>query len=189
MQTEIGRAPQSKRMAGHHLRVLRKLRLPGVIAVPEEQGDATFLTGPSTADVGARLADLAPELRTAHCPVEIDVEIGCPRSLVRMDCNAFNDAVLELVAYIAQASAGPILMRSRTRGKRVWLLITAAGDGGRTVGCFPIAEHFARRAHGHLLVRRQPAGTSFALVLPTLLSVAGAMRAFHQPKEKIHEEE
>lgn len=161
---------------------------------------------PFAIDAGRRLVDLAPKMRAiAGSRLTIDAEIACPRSVVRLDGEQFDAAMLVLVANAAAAGARSIHVRSHMAGARVWVLV---GDDGRDTNAlqvlhacgraddsgfcatgFSLVHDFARKSHGHLLVRARPGvGTCFALVLPTVLSVAGN-EPLSQPEEKIHEQD
>jgi signal transduction histidine kinase len=163
-------------------------------------------------DIGARLADLAPLAGAlAGKRLGLDLQIGYPNAHARIDPDGFEAAILELVANATAADARTILIRSRKIGSSVWILISDDGhgmspdtlararmglDAGTSHGSgLSRAHRFARNAHGHLLIRSRPlAGTSIALILPTVLSISvdeptTPPRSVTPCKETINEED
>lgn len=168
--------------------------------------------GMTRLDVGARLADLAPMIGALAGPrLDLDLQLAWPDAQARVDADGFDAAVLELVANAAATDARTIRVRSRRVGSRLWVVVAddgrgmsrallararqgRDGGGGRGTGLSRV-HRFVRDAHGHLLIRSRPlAGTSIALVLPTLLSIAVDERITPRwsdtpGKETIHEED
>ena len=163
-------------------------------------------------DIGSRLADLAPMMRSlAGKRIELDLEIGYPNAHARIDVDAFDEAIFDLVANACAADAHVIIIRNRRVAGRHWILI--CDDGSRLQsrshenvpqnldndpvyrGRIAHINDFVRAAHGQLRVRNLVSGgTLVAIILPTVLSVAVSDRrapprsAFAKPKEKSHEE-
>lgn len=168
--------------------------------------------GGKTIDVGSRLADLAPMIGAiAGTRLELDFQVFCPNAQARIDAEGFDAAILELVANAKAAGASRIILRSHKVGARLWILVSDNGKG-MSAQCLAGARQggnsghargnglcrihrLAREAHGHLLIRSRPlAGTSIALILPTVLSIAvdeptAPQRSDTPHKETIHEED
>lgn len=152
-------------------------------------------TGHRSIDLGERLRALAAAMCCiAGAPISFDLEIGLPRSRVRLDPYEFDSAMLALVADAASAGARNIELRMHKVGARIWIL---AHDDGRTRPPALVAvRHLARRAHGQVLVRTSPStGNAVALILPAVLSVCTAdttaprWSIMLKHKEKSHEED
>lgn len=164
-----------------------------------------------TTDIGRRLSDLVPMLiALAGSRIECDLEIAHPSALVRIDGDAFDSTILELIANAVAAHACQIRLRSHKAGSRIWIMVCDDGDGmgsaalsraragvdqglARGAGLSRV-HRFARAVHGQLRIRSRPAGgTAIALIVPTLLSVAVGERPaasvsdFLKPKETIDE--
>jgi len=162
------------------------------------------------ADIGARLADLSPLMHVLAGPrIALDAVIALPNALVRIAREEFDAAILALVASAVAADARNIVVRNRLVGAHAWVLAEDDGlgiapsdlararngldiDGARGSGLFHV-HHFARMAHGRLLIRSgREGGMAIALVMPAVLSVAGMKsgaprgRALFQPQETIH---
>ena len=161
----------------------------------------------SPTDVGARLADLAPMMNAlAGSKLELDLQLGGPQAFV--DPVEFDSAILELIANARKAEAHTIVVRSRIVGSRLWILVCDDGRGmmattlararlGRDAGAAHGAglagvHRFARASFGKLRIRSHPfAGTSVALILPTVLSLAvdecrAPQRNVSRSVQKIH---
>jgi len=168
------------------------------LADAARRGDrlTTHLLAPGTAvprltDLGARLADLVPMMQAlAGARITLDVDLALPRAHVRMAGDQFDAAIMELVANAVAAGARTIAVRNRLVGSRIWVLVSDDGpgmsastlvwarsgtDAGKAHGGgFARVHRFARMTHGHVRLRsRRGAGTSIALVLPVVLSIAG----------------
>lgn len=205
MQTRTGSTHHSpplaplRRAGAHDLRALFS-------AIPS----ATIVPALHLADIGSRLADLVPLLHVLAGPrIALDAAIAMPNALVRIAREEFDAAILALVASAVAADARNIVVRNRMVGAHAWVLASDDGrgigpsdlahardglniDGARGGGLFH-AHHFARMAHGRLLIRNgHGSGMAIAIVLPAVLSVAGASsgvpqrRAFFKPQETIH---
>ncbi|WP_404480542.1 hypothetical protein [Novosphingobium sp. BL-52-GroH] len=131
----------------------------------------------------------------AGAAISFDLEIGLPRSRVRLDPYDFDGAMLALVAEAAASGARDIVVRMHKVGARIWIF---AHDDGRRARppALVVVRHLARRAHGQVLVRSSSStGTSVALILPAVLSVcagdtpAPSWSIMPKPKEKSHEED
>lgn len=158
-------------------------------------------------DVGARLADLAPMMNAlGGSQIHSDLEVGCLGAFARIDADAFDATILELVANAAAADARMISIRAHKAGRRLWILV--ADDGrGMTPGTLAHARlglddgaahgaglsrvhHFVNASHGQFKIRSRPfGGTTMAITLPALLTVAvGAVqfppRRGHAPIKK-----
>jgi signal transduction histidine kinase len=169
-------------------------------AVPSHVSTAT--------DVGARLADLAPMMNVLAEPkLELDLEVG--RASAFIDPADFDAAIIELVANARKAEAHTIVLRSRQVGSCLWILVSDDGrgmaaaalaraqlghDAGTAHGAGLAGVHrFARGSHGKVLIRsRAFAGTSVALVLPTVSSPQPASaphrRVIPNAKETCHDQ-
>lgn len=140
-------------------------------------------------DVGLRLADLSPMMQASGVAVELDAEISAPNSMVRVDGDELDAVMLELLANAVSAGARNVVVRCRTIGARIWLMVR---DDGRGMSAAQVAEarngqdraaahgnglrrvhQFAAVSHGRVHMRARPgAGTCVALTLPTLLTTA-----------------
>lgn len=142
-------------------------------------------------DPGDRLAGLATVMGALAEPrIEFDLEIGYPNALARIDAAEFDASIIELIANARAANARTVLIRSRKVASRLWILVCDDGNGmapqeldrarqGIDPGFAPgtgmaRVHRFVCASHGHMRVRSRPlSGTSVAIILPTLLKVAG----------------
>lgn len=161
-------------------------------------------------DPGARLNSLCPMMRALAGPlIHFDLKVASRPSLARIDGPEFDAALLELVANARAAGSHTIVVRARTIGSRLWFLVADDGRGmGKSTldqarhGIDARAAHgaglsrvhnFVRASHGSMRIRSRPSrGTSVAIILPTILSIAvdkpaPARSISLQLKEKIHE--
>lgn len=190
----------SRRMACHQGDVIATLHVSRAERPNGEDSHSRAQAGAGSSgrpvDVGERLGDLAAAMCCiAGAAISFDLEIGLPRSRVRLDLYEFDSAMLALVAEAASAGARNIELRMHKVGARIWIL---AHDDGRSTRppALVAVRHLARRAHGHVLVRSSPLiGNAVALILPAVLSVfAGDTPAppwsiMLKHKEKSHEED
>lgn len=164
-------------------------------------------------DIGERLADLAPLMQAlTRNRIALHIDVAVPHSHVRMINEAFDAAILELIANAVAADARHIAVRNRLVGMHVWTLVSDDGRGMSAAalsmarsgedsgnahgGGLSRVHHFARMTHGHLLIRSgRGVGTSIALILPVMLSAAGmepgvsCTNIFLKPEENLHEKD
>jgi signal transduction histidine kinase len=153
-------------------------------------GGGAQAVGLSPLDVGARLVDLSAMMHAcAGEGLELDAQVAAPNSMVRVQADEFDAVILELLANAVAAGARRIIVRNRTVGSCVWILVSDDGAGmtpgelRRARSGIDLREakgsglarvhRFAAASHGQLCIRSgEDAGTLVALILPTILSVA-----------------
>jgi len=141
-------------------------------------------------DVNARLATLAPMIRALAGRASVHIDCGTRRSPARLDADAFDAAILELVANARAALSAwnSLTVRAHDAGHRIWISIVDDGDGmspdqlakalrqrpaGSRGNGLARVQSFVRTAHGRMRVRsRKGRGTIVTISLPTLLGAA-----------------
>jgi len=141
-------------------------------------------------DVDKRLESLTPLMRTLAGPsIAFALDAAHTGARARIDPLEFDAAILELVANAGAADARHIVLRTRKIGTRLWVLVCDDGrgmtpatlararlgrDAGQAHGAGLARVHrFVRSVHGQMRIRsRRFGGTSVALILPAMLSLA-----------------
>lgn len=146
-------------------------------------------TSPADIDPGAQVQRLVPLLRSIiGTDARLVLDVGsCPATL-RVDPEAFDNVVLELVTNAQRAicAGGTVRVGLRMRGARIRLivaddgrgmppeaarqLLTGAQEPGVRGTGFQLVRDFASRAHGIIRVRSATGrGTLVAITLPVVL--------------------
>jgi signal transduction histidine kinase len=151
-------------------------------------------SGLAVVDVNARLGNLAPMIRALAGRALVRIERRPGRLPARLDADAFDAAILELVtnARKALSTGNSVRIRARGAGHRIWISILDDGDGmtsemlARALGERPSGtrgnglgrvQAFVSSAHGRMRIRsRKGRGTVASISLPTLLRAAPVAR-------------